>query len=459
MSKRRWNARTQMLLTLELAIVLPATALIGYNVWHLRSIQRDRAVEAAIQRDFIHVLKIAEKRMNSQAYKAVEELRSEFPRPNEPTIQKLDRILDRHPEVAHLLLYDHDGGFTGRSQPRRMSDPYFRAECEHLSGFNAWMKIEGEQILQRLRKLEKKDGTPFSFEGYPLPRGDKLAYQNFAIMTLPEWPQERVALGFVMFDGEYLRDHFFPEILDNLLAEEVADPHGSRNSGNAAAMMLHLKKETEPLAASAGWDGGKPEVDRNLEGAFPGLTLAIKFRGTTVEALGQKFLKTSFLIIGGLSVLLAGGIWLTYRNVSKEMALAKLKSDFVANVLARAAHSPLADSPLRRNFGDGPPEWTGEASRVFPHYPEGKRAAIGPHQQYSGLFPHRGGQEGIQPPRDGPCRAGAEYPGILPLPDRAERLHSRGEHRGRSSAGARRPRGHRSVAPELDQQRSEVLTG
>src|SRR2546422_7709524 len=28
-----------------------------------------------------------------------------------------------------------------------------------------------------------------------------------------------------------------------------------------------LKKETEPLAASAGWDGGRPEVDRNLEGA------------------------------------------------------------------------------------------------------------------------------------------------------------------------------------------------
>ena len=341
MSKRRWNARTQMLLTLELAIVLPATALIGYNVWHLRSIQRDRAVEAAIQRDFIHVLKIAEKRMNSQAYKAVEELRSEFPRPNEPTIQKLDRILDRHPEVAHLLLYDHDGGFTGRSQPRRMSDPYFRAECEHLSGFNAWMKIEGAEILQKLRKLEKKDGTPFFFEGYPLPRGDKLAYQNFAIMTLPEWPQERVALGFVMFDGEYLRDHFFPEILDNLLAEEVADPHGSRNSGNPAAMMIHLKKETEPLAASAEWDGGRPEVDRNLEGAFPGLTLAIKFRGTTVEALGQKFLKTSFLIIGGLSVLLAGGIWLTYRNVSKEMALAKLKSDFVANV-SHELRTPLS---------------------------------------------------------------------------------------------------------------------
>ncbi len=341
MSRRwRWNERTRMLVTLELAIALPATALIGYSVWHLRSIQRDRVVEAAIQRDFSHVLKIGEKRMNSQAYKAVGELRSEFPHPNDPTARQLERILDRHPEVAHVMLYDHDGGFVARSQRRRMSDPYFRTECDRLSGFNTWMKIEGEQILQKLQKLEQNDGTPFFFERNLQPRGDKVAYENLAVMTLPEWPQGRVALGFVVFDSEYLRDRLFPEILNNLLTEEVADPHAGRN-GNPAVMMIHLKKETEPLAASAGWNGGTPEVERNLEGAFPGLTLAIKFRGTTVEALGQKFLKTSFLIIGGLSLVLAGGIWLTYRNVTKEMALAKLKSDFVANV-SHELRTPLS---------------------------------------------------------------------------------------------------------------------
>ena len=341
MSKRwRWNERTRMLLTLELAITLPAMGLIGYSVWHLRSIQRDRVVEAAIQRDFSHVLKIVEKRMNSQAYKAVEDLRSEFPRLGDPAVPKLETILDRHPEVAHVMLYDRDGGFVARSQPRRMSDPHFRMQCERLPSFNAWMKIEGEQVLQNLRKLERKDGTSFFFEGELQPP-DRSAYDNFAIMTLLEWPQDRVALGFVVFDSEYLRERFFPEILNNLLAEELGDAHGGRNGSNPAVMMIHVKKESEPLAASAGWDGGKPEVERNLEGAFPGLTLAIKFRGTTVEALGQKFLKTSALIIGGLSLLLAGGIWLTYRNVAKEMALAKLKSDFVANV-SHELRTPLS---------------------------------------------------------------------------------------------------------------------
>jgi signal transduction histidine kinase len=64
-------------------------------------------------------------------------------------------------------------------------------------------------------------------------------------------------------------------------------------------------------------------------------------RGTTLEAIGQHFMRTSFLILGVLSLLLAGGIALTYHNVSKEMALAKLKSDFVSNV-SHELRTPLS---------------------------------------------------------------------------------------------------------------------
>ena len=86
----------------------------------------------------------------------------------------------------------------------------------------------------------------------------------------------------------------------------------SRNHAEAqgentpAVMMVHAKSESEPLAQCAGWDGGTPEVERNMDGAFPSLTLAIKLRGTTLEALGNHFVRTSFLILGGLSLLLAG---------------------------------------------------------------------------------------------------------------------------------------------------------
>jgi signal transduction histidine kinase len=105
--------------------------------------------------------------------------------------------------------------------------------------------------------------------------------------------------------------------------------------------MVHMKKKAEPLAASTGWDGGAPEAERSFENAFPGLILAIKFRGTTVEALAWHFLRNNFLILGALSLVLAGGIFLTYRNVTREMALAKLKSDFVANV-SHELRTPLA---------------------------------------------------------------------------------------------------------------------
>ena len=52
-------------------------------------------------------------------------------------------------------------------------------------------------------------------------------------------------------------------------------------------------------------------------------------------------MRTNFLILGGLTFLLAGGLGLTYRNVSKEMALAKLKSDFVSNV-SHELRTPLS---------------------------------------------------------------------------------------------------------------------
>src|SRR2546426_1033594 len=105
--------------------------------------------------------------------------------------------------------------------------------------------------------------------------------------------------------------------------------------------MVHAKSESNPFAACDGWDGGTPEVERNLEAVFPGLVLGIKLRGTTLAAIGQHFFRSSFLTLAGLSLVLACGIALTYRNVSKEMALARLKSDFVSNV-SHELRTPLS---------------------------------------------------------------------------------------------------------------------
>jgi signal transduction histidine kinase len=339
MNKRwRWDGRTRMLLTMELAVVLPAAALIAYSVWSLNSIQRDKSVEAAIQRDFSEVLKIAEKHINERATKATLAVRDEFPCPDkDPVVETLDKILERHPEIAHAFLYDQNAGITLRSQPRRMEDKDFRKEAAEFASMVQWIKIDAPGMVPKLHKAEEKEGYAIYSFGNLVPRGERQSYQAVALFTLPKVPSSRIAMGGVAADADYLRDQFFPRLMGNLLSE----PQGGKNTANQAVMMLHLRRESEALATTPGWDGGKPEVERNLEGMFPGLTLAIKYRGTTIAALSHKFLLTNALIVAGLSIFLGAGIWLTYRGVSKEMALAKLKSDFVANV-SHELRTPLS---------------------------------------------------------------------------------------------------------------------
>ena len=338
----RPNERARLLLTLQLAVCLPAAALIGLSIWKLKSMGRDKVIEATIQRDFAHLLKIADKRITRRAMEMVAEVQGQFPCPDDPVAQKLDKLLEQYPYAAHLFLYDETSGMVFRSQPRRLEEAYFLAESEDLSKMmGGWMRLEAKDLVKKLHKMDRYEGERFAFYANWAPRGEKQGYQSIAFFILPKTPKDRIAFGGLVFDSEFLRDQFFPDALNNLMAEDLAEPNRDKDDYSQPVMMVHIRKEAEPLAASAGWDGGKPEVERNFETAFPGLTLAIKFRGTTVEALGQRFLRTSFLILGGLSLFLAGGIWLTYRNVAREMALAKLKSDFVSNV-SHELRTPLS---------------------------------------------------------------------------------------------------------------------
>ncbi len=334
---RRWNEQTRLIVILELAVVLPAAALVILSAWHLNHIRRDRAVEAAIQRDFSQVLAISEKQINHKAFELADDVRAGFPVPGQACSVSLDRILAAHPYVAHVFLYDPENGLVFRSQPGRLQEPDFRAEASSLSKmYEAWMKVEFDEFFNKLEKMEKK-GTPYYGESEYAPRGDKHLYQSGLIFPQRDAESGKRAIASVVFDAEYLRDHFFPETLESVMNHNLSEGQ----TDNHAVMMLHLKSDSTPLAASAGWDSGTPEVERNMESAFPGLMLAIKLHGTTLAAIGQRFARTGFLILGALSLVLASGLVLTYRNVSKEMALARLKSDFVSNV-SHELRTPLS---------------------------------------------------------------------------------------------------------------------
>ena len=335
-SKRRWSERTRLMLTLELAVVLPAAALVILSAVHLTEIQRDRGVEAAFQRDFNQVLAISEKEINQKAYGLADDVRSEFPGAGDACVETMDRLLSTHPYIAHVFIYEPGRGLTFRSQPSRLKDNSFRAEADDFSSMTTgWMQVEYKDQVKELEEMSK-NGKPYYFFANWAPRGEKRLYQSGAIFLAADSQGGHKAIAGMVFDAEYLSDRFFPEMLETLLSHQE-----EKSERNHVVMMVHPRHESAPLAASVGWDGGDPEVERNLEGAFPGLTLAIKLHGTTLAAQGQHFVHTSFFILGAISLLLTGGIVMTHRNISREMALAKLKSDFVSNV-SHELRTPLS---------------------------------------------------------------------------------------------------------------------
>lgn len=343
MSKKwRLTERTKTLLTLELAIVLPAVALMGFSIWNLKHIQRNKAVEAAIQLDFQHVLKIAEKKSWHQANDLVTPVRKEFPNPDDgPQIKsRLEHILLAHPEYAYAALYDKKGNqLVSRVQPGRDQDQAFCGFVqEDINMLATWLPSEAPSFAKHLRAMMEKEEEAWGFEGGWTVRANQRAYWNIAYFIPEGVPADRVVLGIVAFDQDYLRKSFFPNIVKDVL--------GSKNTvlradANLPVMMIHAPKDSTPWVASANWNGGEPEEERRFADVFPNLIFAIKYQGTTIADIGNRFLRYNYIVLGALSVLMVGGIWLTYRNVSREMNLARLKSDFVANV-SHELRTPLA---------------------------------------------------------------------------------------------------------------------
>src|SRR5262245_61492824 len=97
------NNRLRLLATLQLAVILPAAALIYVNFHQLKSIKRDKVLEAAIHRDFQQMLAISEKQINLKSYAMAGEARDQFPPDAADESHKaeaLDRLLSPKPWLS-----------------------------------------------------------------------------------------------------------------------------------------------------------------------------------------------------------------------------------------------------------------------------------------------------------------------------------------------------------------------
>ena len=146
---RPWR-KPPPILVFMLAVMLPAAALVVASVVYLRHMQRDKVIEAVIQRDYEQTLAIAEKRIVARAYEVSGKAVKQFP--NADQSDQLDTFLVNHPNITHAFIWTGKGQMTFRSRPDRMADPDFQAESKKLtSEFGAWLDLEAEEHFSRIK--------------------------------------------------------------------------------------------------------------------------------------------------------------------------------------------------------------------------------------------------------------------------------------------------------------------
>jgi signal transduction histidine kinase len=331
---RRWRKPPSMLVFV-LAVMVPAAALIVASAAYLRHIQRDKVIEAAFQRDYQQILAIAEKRIVERAYEVSEKDAAEFPEVGDAN--QLDTFLTSHPHIAHAFIWSGKGDIAFRSQPRWMTDPDFQAESKKVtSDFGAWVDMDSAEHIAKV-KSQALEGRHVYIAGEYVDRGEKMRYESLVLFIPRGSNPEHPALAGFLYDEDYLKSKFFPQVL----SEVLPDQNRNDTSHPQLALMIWRAMDKAPVTASMCWDGGLPEVERHFDGVFSGLVLGIRPEGTTIADISHRLTRLAFLILGALSLLMGGGMILAYRNVSSEIALAKVKSDFVSNV-SHELRTPLA---------------------------------------------------------------------------------------------------------------------
>jgi signal transduction histidine kinase len=330
---RRWPKPPPMLVFM-LAVMLPAAALIIASAGYIRHIQRGKMLEAAIRLDYEHMLQIAEGQITERAYETSEKAAASFPDVDHP--QELDSFLTTHPEIAHAFLWTGKGKFNFRSQPGKMTDPDYQAEDKELSSeMQGYLDMWSGDHIGMVKKNIATEGQHVYIAYELVSRGTKTQYESL-VYFLPRGSNDvHPALAGIFYDEDYLKDSFFPQALNEVL------PNRNDPSHPTPAITIRKEKEQTPLAASMCWNGGEPEVERSFTSVFPHMILGIRPNGTTIAEMSNHWTRLAFAALAALSLLMGGGMLLAYRNVSRELALAKLKSDFVSNV-SHELRTPLS---------------------------------------------------------------------------------------------------------------------
>lgn len=162
-------------------------------------------------------------------------------------------------------------------------------------------------------------------EQFPLMDGGKPTGAIVLVFSVGREPSVRVG-GLIIDETVFIR-----EILDRKLQDAAGDE-----------FVLGVLHEGEPGLVSSTSQVSPGDLKQQKQiWVLPGYVLGIRLKGTTIEELVNSRVAKNIGLVILLDIVLAAGIAVMYRNVRREMDLARIKSDFVSNV-SHELRTPLA---------------------------------------------------------------------------------------------------------------------
>lgn len=187
------------------------------------------------------------------------------------------------------------------------------------------IKIVEDEFLQNESKIERLFN--YSREGYNKIEPISINMKNTsAVISIIELSGGKEILGLAIDPQLFIR--------------QILNPKIQSISRNEFIISVFNKMSRENIYSTEQIDVNKLQNEKSLW-LLPEYSLGIVLKGGTIQSLVKDRAETNLILLLILIVILFTGAWIIFRNIKKEMALAKIKSDFVSNV-SHELRTPLA---------------------------------------------------------------------------------------------------------------------